>query len=103
MPGSGTTLYVPTLSPTLPKHEKLTEQEYRTIEVIGASTEYLTLSIVDPDKYLQNWENVMGPDKSIAVVADIYTRNVLGCPKDGILHVATGKSNSIMERDARIR
>jgi hypothetical protein len=74
-------------------HEKLTEQEYNTIETIGASTEYLTLSIIDPVP--QNWENVMGPDKSIAVVADIYTRNVLDCPKDGILHVATGKANEI--------
>lgn len=77
------------------KHEKLSEQEYHTIEAIGASTEYLTLSIVEPDKYLQGWENVLGPDKSIAVVADVYTRNVQDCPKDGILHVATGKANDI--------
>ncbi len=76
-------------------HEKLTEQEYRTIEIIGATTEYLTLSIVEPDKYLQHWENVMGPDKSIAVVADIFTRSISGCSKNGILHVATGKANDI--------
>jgi len=76
-------------------HEKLTEQEYRTIEIIGATTEYLTLSIVEPDKLLQHWENVMGPDKSIAVVADVFTRSVTGCSKNGILHVATGKVNDI--------
>ena len=77
------------------KGEQLKEQEYWTIKAIGASFENLSLSIVEPKKYLQNWENVQGPDKSVAIVADIYTRNVDFCPKDGILHVATGKVNDI--------
>ena len=38
---------------------------------------------------------MQGPDKSIAVVADIYTRNVRGCDKNGVLHVATGNANNI--------
>jgi hypothetical protein len=38
---------------------------------------------------------LQGPDKSIAVVADIYTRNIRECSKNGILHVATGKANNI--------
>lgn len=76
-------------------HVTLTEQEYSSIEIIGSTIEYLTLSIVEPDKYLQDWEDVKGPDKSIAVVADIYTRNVTGCEKNGILHVATGNTNDI--------
>ena len=77
------------------KGEQLKEQEYWTIKAIGASFENLSLSIVEPEKSLQNWENVQGPDKSVAIVADIYTRNVDGCSKDGILHVATGKVNDI--------
>ena len=77
------------------KGEPLKEQEYDNIEKIGSSFEYLTLSIVEPKKELQNWEDVKGPDRSIAVVADVYTRNVDECPKDGILHVATGKANDI--------
>jgi len=77
------------------KGEQLKEQEYWTIKAIGASFEYLTLSIVEPKKELQHWEDVNGPDKSVAVVADVYTRNVPYCPKDGILHVATGKVNDI--------
>lgn len=75
--------------------EKLTEQEYRTIEYMGSSIEYFTLSVIDPDLHLDNWSLVQGPDKSIAVVADIYTRNVMGCNKNGILHVATGNANNI--------
>ena len=75
--------------------EKLTESEYRDIEYMGSSIEYFTLSVLDPDLHLDNWSLVQGPDKSIAVVADIYTRNVSGCDKNGILHVATGPANNI--------
>lgn len=75
--------------------EKLTEPEYRTLEYMGSSIEYFTLSVIDPDLHLDNWSLVQGPDKSIAVVADIYTRNIVGCNKNGILHVATGNANNI--------
>jgi hypothetical protein len=75
--------------------QKLTDSEYNTIAKIGASIEYFTLSVIDPDTYLDSWNLVEGADKSIAVVADIYTRNILGCDKCGILHEATGKANNI--------
>jgi len=75
--------------------ESLSSSEYQTIQYMGSSIEYFTLSVIDPDLYLDNWSLVEGPDKSIAVVADIYTRNVPGCPKNGILHVAAGNANNI--------
>jgi hypothetical protein len=75
--------------------QPLTETEYQTIEYMGSSIEYFTLSVIDPDLHLDNWSLVQGPDKSIAVVADIYTRNIEGCSKNGILHVATGNANNI--------
>lgn len=75
--------------------EKLTEPEYRTLEYMGSSIEYFTLSVVAPDLHLDDWSLVQGPDKSIAIVADIYTRNIRGCNKNGILHVATGNANNI--------
>lgn len=75
--------------------EALSDTEYYTIRYMGSSLEYFTLSVIDPDLYLDSWSLVQGPDKSIAVVADIYTRNVQGCDKNGILHVATGNANSI--------
>ena len=70
--------------------EKLTEPEYRTLEYMGSSIEYFTLSVVDPDLHLDDWSLVQGPDKSIAIVADIR-----GCNKNGILHIATGNANNI--------
>lgn len=66
--------------------EKLTVEEYKTIEYMGSSIEYFTLSIFDPDLRMDSWSLVQGPDKSIAVVADIYTRNVPECNKNGVLH-----------------
>lgn len=66
--------------------EKLTVEEYRTIEYMGSSIEYFTLSILDPDLHMDSWSLVQGPDKSIAVVADIYTRNVPECNKNGVLY-----------------
>lgn len=71
------------------KGEKLTEQEYRTIELIGSSVDYLTRAILD----VSDWRQVKGPDQEIAVVADIYTNN-LG-EETGILHVAVGYANDI--------
>ena len=77
-------------------HQPLREEEYSTIQYLGSSIEYFTLSVIDPDlEYLQDWSSVQGPDKSIAVIADIYTRNVINCDKNGILHVATGNPNNI--------
>lgn len=77
------------------KGERLTDQEFNSIEVIGSTIEWLTLSIIEPDKHMDSWEDVKGPDKSVAVVADIYTRSILGCGKNGILHVAVGPVNEI--------
>lgn len=74
----------------------LSEAEYSTIQYMGSSIEYFSLSVLEPDMpYIDGWSRVEGPDKSIAVVADIYTRNVRGCDKNGILHVATGNANNI--------
>lgn len=71
------------------KGQKLTEQEYRTIEGIGASVDYLTLSIID----VPNWEAVTSADKEIAVVTDVYTNNA--GEKQGILHEAVGYGNDL--------
>lgn len=75
--------------------EVLSDNEYYSIEYMGSSIEYFTLSVIDPDLYLDNWSLVKGPDKSIATVTDIYTRNIQECDKNGVLHAATGNANTI--------
>lgn len=78
-----------TISQKQLKGERLTEQEYRTIELVGSSVDYITRSILG----VYSWNEVSGPDKEISVVADIYTHN-LG-DKAGILHVGVGYANDI--------
>jgi hypothetical protein len=75
----------------------LNQEEYARIKSIGGEVENFTLTVLDPEKNFWAWEVVTGTDRSIAVVADIYTRNVMDpeCPKNGILHVATGNANAI--------
>ena len=75
--------------------EPLSNEQFSTIEYLGSSIEWFTLSVIEPDLNLDSWSLVEGPDRSIAQVADIYTRDILGCNKSGILHVAVGKANNI--------
>jgi hypothetical protein len=76
-------------------NQPLTVEEYNTIEQIGGQFDYLSLSLLTPYVYYNSWEEVKGPDKTIAVIADIYTRNIQGCAKNGILHTGTGFGNEI--------
>ena len=73
----------------------LDEPEYRQIEYLGSSLEWFTLGVIDPDMSLSSWGMVEGADRSIAQVADVFTRNVLGCDKCGILYEATGNADAI--------
>ena len=41
------------------------------------------------------WDEVKGAERSVALVTDVFTRNVNGCGKNGILHEATGTANTI--------
>ena len=75
--------------------ERLSDEEYLNIRCIGASIEYFTLSVIDPDKYFKNWDDIQGPDRQLAIVADVMTRNIDGCQKNGILYEATGPANAI--------
>lgn len=75
--------------------ERLEETEYAEIRYLGSSLEWYTLSIIDPDLLLDHWSLVQGPDRSVALVADVFTRDVPNCEKCGILYEATGNSDAI--------
>lgn len=77
------------------KGEVLTSNEYSEIRLIGSSLEWYTLSVLDPEVNLFSWNLIKGADRSIACVADVFTRNVLGCKKNGILYEATGNADVI--------
>ena len=78
------------------KHQLIGEDVY-FIRNIGSTMEWFTLSVLDPDveDHIDSWHYVTGADRSVAVVADVFTRNTLNCQKQGILYEATGAPNKI--------
>ncbi|MBL3657270.1 DUF3160 domain-containing protein [Fulvivirga sediminis] len=84
-----TSTFLLTVSNKELKGEKLSDQEYRTIELIGSSVDDATRSILE----INEWSEVSGPDKEIGIVADIYTNNQ--GEEAGILHEAVGYANDI--------
>ncbi len=52
--------------------QPLTREEYEDIRIFGSNLEYMTVAVLLDDEYA-TWTEVTGPDKMVAVVADIYT------------------------------
>ena len=75
--------------------ELLTEEENSQIRYMGSSIEYFTLSVLDPMTDYYHWYDVKGADRSVAVVADVFTRNIQNCDKNGVLYEATGNANAL--------
>ena len=75
--------------------DTLTQEEYRSIQKAGSSIEWFTLGVIEPGTSYSMWDQVKGAERSVALVADVFTRNVPGCGKNGILHEATGTANAI--------
>jgi len=86
-------------------HKPLSEYDYLHIQHEGSSLEWFTLSVLDPDLCISSWDYVEGADRSVAVVADVFTRNVRGCGKCGILYEATGTADAmyvLVEIDGKV-
>lgn len=75
--------------------ESLSHEEHLRIQNIGSSLEWFTLSIIDPDTVHSFWDEIKSADRFVAQVADVFTRNIPDCPKDGILYEASGFPNEI--------
>lgn len=73
----------------------LAEEEYYKIEKIGSEFEYLTLQIMDAEPGSRWGLSVTGADRSIAVVADVYTANADNNPDKSVLYEAVGPAHSI--------
>ena len=73
----------------------LEEGEYAEIRYKGSSLEWFTLGVIDPDILPDSWDLISGPDRSVAVVADVFTRDMPNCNKCGILYEATGNADAI--------
>ena len=78
--------------------QPLTMAEHDQIEVIGATIENISLDLARaPEQWLQNWDDVLGADRSVACIADVYTANSLNIPEDqkAVLYEAVGAANEL--------
>lgn len=78
--------------------KRVTDEEYDAIRIIGSNFEYLSLDMLrEPDQYLLTWDDVQGPNKNIAVIADVYTANADNNPLDkhSILYEGVGNADEI--------
>ncbi len=78
------------------KGELLTDEENDQLEYIGATIENITLDLIrEPDQYLMGWDDVQGPDRNTALVADVYTANADNNPDKSILYAAVGQADEL--------
>ncbi len=78
------------------KGEVLKDEEYDQLEYIGAAFENISLELLrDAEHELWNWEAVQGPDRKVALVADVYTANADNNPNKSILFEAIGDADEI--------
>ena len=77
--------------------KKLSDQEYRQLEIVGAVFENMTLSMLRGEDEYFEWEDIEGADRKVAVIADIYTANSYNGPleKWAVLYNAVGPADVI--------
>ena len=77
--------------------EKLDEQEYSQLEVVGAVFEYMTVTMMRGEDEYFKWEDIEGADRRVAVIADIYTANGKNVPLEewAVLYNAVGPADVI--------
>ncbi len=76
---------------------RLNDNEYDQVAKIGSTIEYISLDLVrQPNQFLMGWNDVQGTDRSVALVADVYTANADNNEDHKcILYEAVGRADEI--------
>ena len=78
------------------KGQALSEEEYDQLEYIGAKFENMSLDLIRTgEENLYEWNAVQGPDRRVALVADVYTANADNNPNKSILFEGVGDADEI--------
>ena len=77
-------------------NDYINEMEYKQMEIIGSQFENISLDLArGEEEFLQGWDDINGPDKSVACLADVYTANADNNPEKSVLYAATGPAYEI--------
>ena len=86
--------------------QPLSDEEYDQIEYIGAAFENMSLELIrNHDQYLWEWDDVQGPERCVALIADVYTANADNNPEKSILYEGVGMADElyvVVEVDGRL-
>ena len=76
--------------------EVLLDEEYDQLKYVGATIENISLDLLrDAEHELWDWDAIQGPDRKVALVADVYTANADNNPNKSILFEAIGDADEI--------
>ena len=74
----------------------LSDEENDQLQHIGATFENMSLDLLrEGDQMLYEWSDVQGPERSVALIADVYTANADNNPEKSILYAGTGMADEI--------
>ena len=73
-----------------------TDEEYDQLKAIGAAFENISLELIrNREQNLWEWDDVQGPERSVALIADVYTANADNNPDKVILYEGVGQADEI--------
>ncbi len=73
-----------------------TDSEYDQLKAIGATFENMSLELLrNPKQELWEWGDVQGPERNLALIADVYTANADNNPQKSILYEGVGQADEI--------
>jgi hypothetical protein len=74
----------------------LSNEEYDQLQYIGAHFENMSLELIaNPEHPLWEWNDVQGPERNVALIADVYTANADNNPAKCILYEGVGMADEI--------
>jgi hypothetical protein len=75
---------------------EISDEEYDQLKAIGATFENMSLELISsPDNYLWEWGAVQGPERNVALIADVYTANADNNPEKSILYEGVGQADEL--------
>jgi len=78
------------------KGKKVTDEEYDQLQYIGAAFENMSIELIrNPGQQLYEWSDIQGPERNVALIADVYTANADNNPEKSILYEGVGQADEI--------
>lgn len=72
-----------------------TDEEYDNIKVMGSTVEYISMDLLRQNEEIQDWNDIVGADKKVSIVADIFTSNGDNIENKHVVYAGVGPAYEI--------